>query len=82
MLRGGGIYWFFRDFRGSGEWTIDWLQVQFSAEEQDPGAIVAEVAETSGVGLEVLDHAVEAFTQGVGDAIALALPRSEHSVSR
>ena len=43
--------------------------VEFSAEEEDSGAVVFEAAEAAGVGLEGLDLGVEAFGEGVGDAV-------------
>ncbi len=43
--------------------------VEFAAEEEDPGAIVGEAAETTGIGLEGLDLRVEAFGEGVGDGM-------------
>lgn len=46
-----------------------WGQIEFAAEEEDACAVVLEAAETSGGGLDGLDAGVEAFGEGVGDAM-------------
>ena len=46
---------------------VEW---ELSAEEEDSGAIVLEVAEASSGGFEGLDAAVEAFGGAVADAVA------------
>jgi hypothetical protein len=43
--------------------------VEFAAEEEDSGAVVFEAAEAAGVGFDGLDLGVEAFGEGVGDAV-------------
>ena len=45
-------------------------EVEFSAVEEDSCAIVLEGTESSGLGFDRLDAAVEAFAFGVGDAVA------------
>ena len=44
-------------------------EVEFAAVEQDADAIVLEVAEAAGVGLNELDSAVETFSGCVSDAM-------------
>ena len=46
------------------------FEFQLSAEEQDAGAIVREVAEAAGVGLDRLNAAVEALRRRVADRVA------------
>jgi len=43
--------------------------VEFAAEKQDSGAVVFEVTEAAGVGLEGLNLGVEALGQCVGDLV-------------
>ena len=46
------------------------FEFQFSAEEQDAGAVVREVTEAAGVRLDQLNAAVEAFRRCVADRVA------------
>ena len=43
--------------------------VEFAAKEEDSGAVVFEPTEATGVGFDGLDLGVEAFGEGVGDAV-------------
>src|SRR4030067_1889192 len=45
------------------------MEVEFAAVKEDPCAVVGEVSETPGVGLERLDFGVEAFADGIGDGV-------------
>ena len=45
-------------------------EVELSAVEEDPGAVVFKSSESPGLGLDGLDAAVEAFAFGVGDSMA------------
>ena len=42
--------------------TESWFEVKFSAEEEDSNSVVLEGLESSGVGLDGLDAAVETFS--------------------
>ena len=42
--------------------TENWFEVKFSAEEEDSNSVVLEGLESSGVGLDGLDAAVETFS--------------------
>ncbi len=42
-------------------------KIEFTAVEEDSGAVVEGVAEAPGIGLEGLDFGVEPFGDGVGD---------------
>jgi len=46
-----------------------WEKIEFTAEEEDPGAVVGERAKASRVGFNLLDFAVETFSDGVGDGV-------------
>ena len=50
--------------------VLQWLKAEFSAEEEDAGAIVLEGTKAAGVGLEGLDLTVEPLGDGVGDRMA------------
>jgi hypothetical protein len=50
-----------RNFMGRGE------KIESAAVEEDSGAVVEGVTETTGIGLEGLDFGVEALGHGVGD---------------
>ena len=47
----------------------DWSEVEFSAEEEDSGAVVFEATEATGIGFDRLNLGVEAFGEGVGYAV-------------
>jgi len=47
-----------------------WKEVEFSAVEEDSDAVVFKGSESSGLGLDGLDAAVEAFGHGIGNAMA------------
>ena len=44
-------------------------EVEFTAEEEDSGAVIFEAAEATSVGLERLDLGVETLGEGVGDTM-------------
>ena len=44
-------------------------EVEFAAEEEDPGALVGEVAEAAGIGFDGSDLRVEIFSGNVGDGM-------------
>ena len=46
------------------------FEVEFSAEEEDPGSVVFEDTETASGGLERLDATVETFGGSVADVVA------------
>lgn len=46
-----------------------WQGLEFAAEEEDSGAVVLEVAETSGRGFQGLDATVKAFRGRVADPV-------------
>ena len=49
--------------------VVFWEEVEFSAEEKDAGAVVFEVAEAAGGGLDRLNAAVEALRRAVADSV-------------
>ena len=49
-------------------------QVQATAEEENADPVVFEAAEAAGCALDGLDAAVEALTEGVGDAVGEVEP--------
>ena len=50
--------------------VLQWLKAEFSAEEEDAGAIVLEGTKAACVGLEGLDLTVESLGDGIGDRMA------------
>ena len=47
----------------------DWSEVEFSAEEEDSGAVVFEAFEASRHRLDRLDFAVDPFAECIGDVV-------------
>ena len=49
--------------------TLPWVEAELAAVEEDSDAVVVEGSEAAGIGFEGLDFGVEAFHDGVGDAV-------------
>ncbi len=76
------FYGFFVDFPGN--FPSPRPHLQLAAVKENAGSVVGEVSEATGIGLDQLDGAVEAFGAGVGDAVAAVVEQAllmapEHS---